>query len=72
MYSMLVSAYKNDDVMFTSVNDVFDEEFINKAYNEKLSMVKIMEKVTQIIEDNLDGNTANIPYKLSISGKSEV
>lgn len=72
MYSMLVSTYKNNDVMFTSVNDVFDEEFIIKAYNEKLPMVKIMEKVTTIIEDNLEGDTANIPYKLSISGKSEV
>lgn len=72
MYSMLVSSYKNDDVMFSSVNDVFDEEFIIKAYNEKLSMVKIMENVTKIIEDSLEGDTANIPYKLSISGKSEV
>lgn len=72
MYSMLVSTYKNDDAMFSSVNDVFDEEFIIKAYSEKLSMAKIMEKVTKIIEDNLEGNTANIPYKLTISGKSEV
>ncbi|RKI29523.1 hypothetical protein D7V82_06550 [bacterium 1xD8-6] len=72
MYSMLVSSYKNDDVMFSSVNDVFDEEFINRAYNERLSMVKIMEKVTKIIEDSLEGDTANIPYKLTISEKSEV
>lgn len=72
MYSMLVSTYKNDDAMFSSVNDVFDEEFIIKGYNDKLSMVKIMEKVTKIIEDNLEGDTANIPYKLTISGKSEV
>lgn len=72
MYSMLVSTYKNDDAMFSSVNDVFDEEFITKGYNEKLSMVKIMENVTKIIEDSLEGDTANIPYKLSISGKSEV
>ncbi len=28
MYSMLVSTYKNEDAMFSSVNDVFDEEFI--------------------------------------------
>lgn len=72
MYSMLVSTYKNDDAMFSSVNDVFDEEFIIRAYNEKLSMVKIMENVTKIIEDSLEGDTASIPYKLSISGKSEV
>lgn len=72
MYSMLVSSYKNDDVMFSSVNDVFDEEFIIKAYNEKSSMVKIMENVTKIIEDSLDGDTANIPYKLTISEKGEV
>ena len=72
MYSMLVSTYKNDDVMFSSVNDVFDEEFIIKAYNEKLSMAKIMENVTKIIEDSLEGDTANIPYKLTVSGKSEV
>lgn len=72
MYSMLVSTYKNDDAMFSSVNDVFDEEFIIKAYNEKLSMDKIMEKVTKIIEDTLEGDTANIPYKLTASGKSEV
>lgn len=72
MYSMLVSTYKDDDAMFSSVNDVFDEEFIIKAYNEKLSMVKIMENVTKIIEDNLKGDMANIPYKLTVSGKSEV
>lgn len=72
MYSMLVSSYKNDDAMFTSVNDVFHEEFITRAYNEKLSMVKIMENVTKIIEDSLEGDTASIPYKLTISGKSEV
>lgn len=72
MYSMLVSSYKNDDVMFSSVNDVFDEEFIIRAYNERLSMVKIMEKVTKIIEDSLEGDIANIPYKLTISEKSEV
>lgn len=72
MYSMLVSTYKNEDAMFSSVNDVFDEEFIIKAYNEKLSMAKIMEKVTKIIEDSLVGDTADIPYKLTISGKSEV
>lgn len=58
--------------MFTSVNDVFHEEFITRAYNEKLSMVKIMENVTKIIEDSLEGDTASIPYKLTISGKSEV
>ncbi len=69
---MLVSKYKHDDAMFSSVNDVFDEEFIVKAYNKKLSMVKIMENVTKIIEDSLEGDTANIPYKLTISGKSEV
>lgn len=72
MYSMLVSVYKNDDAMFSSVNDVFDEEFIIKAYNEKLAMVKIMENVTKIIEDNLEGDIANIPYKLTASEKSEV
>lgn len=72
MYSMLVSTYKNDDAVFSSVNDVFDEEFIIKAYSEKLSMIKIMENVTKIIEDNLEGDTANIPYKLTASGKSEV
>lgn len=72
MYSMLVSTYKNDDAMFSSVNDVFDEEFIIKAYSEKLSMAKIMEKVTKIIEDSLEGDTADIPYKLTVSGKSEV
>lgn len=72
MYSMLVSSYKNEDAMFSSVNDVFDEEFIIKAYNEKLSMVKIMDHVTKIIEDSLEGDTADIPYKLTVSGKSEV
>ena len=72
MYSMLVSTYKNDDAMFSSVNDVFDEEFIIKAYSERLSMTKIMENVKKMIEDNLEGDTANIPYKLTISGKSEV
>ncbi len=35
-------------------------------------MVKIMEDVTKIIEDNLEGDTANIPYELTISEKSEV
>lgn len=72
MYSMLVSTYKNDDAMFSSVNDVFDEEFIIKAYSEKLSMTKIMDNVKKMIEDNLEGDMANIPYKLTISGKSEV
>jgi hypothetical protein len=74
MYSMLVSTYKNenDEAMFSSVNDVFDEEFITKAYDEKLSMVKIMEKVTNIIEDSLERDMANIPYKLTTSWKSEV
>ena len=72
MYSMLVSTYKNDDAMFSSVNDVLDEEFIIKAYNERLSMVKIMENVAKMIEDNLDGDIANIPYKLTVSEKSEV
>jgi hypothetical protein len=71
---MLVSTYKNenDEAMFSSVNDVFDEEFITKAYDEKLSMVKIMEKVTNIIEDSLERDMANIPYKLTTSWKSEV
>lgn len=72
MYSMLVPTYKNDDAMFSSINDVFDEEFIIKGYNERLSMVKIMENVTKIIEDSLEGDTADIPYRLLTSGKSEV
>ena len=72
IYSMLVSTYKSDDAMFSSVNDVFDEEFIIRAYNERLSMVKIMENVTKMIEDNLDGDITNIPYKLTASEKNEV
>ena len=69
MFSMLVSGYYNTDGAFVSVNDVFDEEFISKAYNEKFSMVQIMEKVTQAMEQSLEGNTADIPYKLTYASK---
>lgn len=69
MFSMLVSAYYNTDGAFISVNDVFDEEFILRAYNEKLSMVQIMDKVAQAMEQSLEGNTADIPYKLTYTSK---
>lgn len=69
MFSMLVSAYYNADGAFVSVNDVLDEEFISRAYNEKLTMTKIMEKVAQAIEESLEGNTADIPYKLTCASK---
>lgn len=31
-----------------------------------------MKNVTKIIEDSLEGDTANIPYKLTIPERSEV
>jgi len=69
MFSMLVSAYYNTDGAFINVNDVFDEEFIARAYNEKFSMVQIMDKVAQAMEQSLEGNTADIPYKLTYTSK---
>lgn len=71
MFSMLVSAYYNTDGASASVNDVLDEEFLSRAYNEKLSMVQIMDKVAQAIEESLEGNTADIPYKLTYTSKHQ-
>ena len=64
IYSMLVSGYRNDDRDFGSVNDVLDEEFINKAYNEKKSLRKIMDLVGKEMEKALEGDVASIPYRL--------
>ena len=58
--------------MFTTVNDVFDEEFISLEYNEKLTMVRIMENVTKRVEDCLVGDTSHIPFKLTAPAKKEV
>ena len=69
MFSMLVSAYYNTDGAFVSVNDVLDEEFISRAYSEKSSMVQIMDKVARAMEQSLEGNTADIPYKLTYTSK---
>lgn len=69
LFSMLVSAYYNTDGAFVSVNDVLDEEFISRAYNEKSSMTQIMDKVAQAMEQSLEGNTADIPYKLTYTSK---
>lgn len=63
MFSMLVSSY-NDGNGFVKVSDVLDQEFITKAYSEKATLVKIMDKVAKAIEQSLEGNTADIPYKL--------
>lgn len=63
MFSMLVSSY-NDGNGFVKVSDVLDQEFITKAYSEKATLVKIMDKVAMAIEQSLEGNTADIPYKL--------
>ena len=67
IYSMLVSTYSNDYSSFTTVNDVFSEDFIAKAYDKKLTMKKIMERVKKEIIDCLDGPTSTIPYKLTLS-----
>ena len=64
---MLVSTYSNDYSSFTTVNDVFSEDFIAKAYDKKLTMKKIMERVKKEIIDCLDGPTSTIPYKLTLS-----
>ena len=72
IYAMLVSTYTNEDTMFTTVNDVFDEEFISLEYNEKLTMVKIMQNVTKRVEDCLIGDTSDIPFRLTASVKKEV
>ena len=69
MFSMLVSAYRSDDAAVPSVSDVFDEEFITQAYDEKSTMEKIMNKVAQSMEHSLEGNTADIPYKLIYTSK---
>ena len=69
IYSMLVSTYSNDYSSFTTVNDVFSEEYIARAYSEKLTMKKIMDKVKEVIIDSLQGATNTIPYKLTLSGK---
>lgn len=72
IYGMLVSTYTNEDTVFTTVNDVFDEEFISLEYNEKLTMVKIMQNVTKRVEDCLVGDTSDIPFRLTASAKKEV
>ena len=69
MFSMLVSAYRSDDTAVARVNDVFDEEFITQAYDEKSTMEKIMNKVAQAMEHSLEGNTTDIPYKLTYISK---
>lgn len=66
IYSMLVSTYSNDYSSFTTVNDVFSEDFITKAYSEKITMKKIMDKVKKAIIDSLEGPTNTIPYKLTL------
>lgn len=71
MFKMLVATYRNEDAAFLSVNDVFDETFIAEAYNERNTMVQIMEKVGKHLEDSLDGPTAQIPYKLTRNKKEE-
>lgn len=63
MFSMLVSSY-NDSNGFVKVSDVLDQEFITKAYSEKATLVRIMDKVAKAIEQSLEGNTADIPYKI--------
>lgn len=69
MFSMLVSVYRSDDPAVASVSDVVDEEFITKVYDEKSTMEKIMNKVAQAMENSLEGNTADIPYKLTYTSK---
>ena len=72
IYSMLVSTYKIQDAGASGVSDVLDEGFINAMYNEKAELNRIMGKVTQAIQDTLEGDTADIPYKLFYSsGKGE-
>ena len=66
IYGMLVSTYtNNEDALFTRVTDVFDEGFISLEYDEKLTMVEIMEKVTKRVEDFLIGDMRDIPFRLT-------
>ncbi len=68
IYSMLVSVYRGDDERdFVSVNDVLDEEFINKSYSDKKDLKKIMSLVEKKMEEALAGDVASIPYKLMYS-----
>ena len=65
IYSMLVSLYRSDDDRdFVSVNDVLDEEFIIRAYDQKKNLKKVMAQVGRKMEEALQGDVSSIPYKL--------
>lgn len=69
IYSMLVGTYLGRETDAGGVSDVLDEGFITVCYSEKLDLNRIMEKVARKMQDTLEGDTADIPYKLSLAAR---
>lgn len=66
IFSMLVNTYNLQDNSNATVNDVFEQEFITSVYNKKLTLNDIMQRVEEKIISILEGETSEIPYKLTL------
>lgn len=70
LFSMLVQTYQERGQVVT-INDIFDELFISRVYNTKLTIDEIMDEVREEIVSFLDGDFSNVPYRLSLSMEDE-
>lgn len=66
IFSMLVNTYKLQDNSNATVNDVFEQEFITGVYDKSMTLNDIMKQVEEQIVSVLEGETSEVPYKLTV------
>lgn len=66
IFSMLVNTYNLQDNSNATISDVFEQEFITSVYDKSLTLNDIMQRVEEKIITILEGETSEIPYKLTL------
>lgn len=66
IFSMLVNTYKLQDNSNATISDVFEQDFISSVYDKSQTLNDIMQQVEEKIIALLDGETSEIPYKLTL------
>lgn len=72
IFSMLVNTYKLLDLSNATVSDVFEQEFITSVYDKSMTLNEIMECVEEKIVSFLEGETSEVPYKLTLKKVKEI
>lgn len=71
IFGMLMNTYKLLDLPNATISDVFEQEFITRVYKKNLTLNQIMDRVEEEIIEHLSGETSDVPYKLTINGRTE-